>query len=211
MARTTLKSYFLPHQSNSLAAKAHHHSAWVAVAGVSRTEMREHLDSHYCLASTKLIPSVYLMITPSESNDELQTGRLAIFSHMQDLESLLSNSQYDYVLKTDETIRPIWILLVDGGPDENPRHLKNIKIYCQLFKKFDLDFLSIRTHAPDQSKYNPVERGMATLSGKLAGITLPIDHFGTHLDSQGKVIDAELAIQNFRYSGEALCELWRRD
>ncbi|PKC03466.1 hypothetical protein RhiirA5_423714 [Rhizophagus irregularis] len=161
--------------------------------------------------SDKINPISVFNDKPNESNDELQTGRLAIFSHMQDLESLLSNSQYDDVLKTDETIRPIWILLVDGGPDENPRHLKNIKIYCQLFKKFDLDFLSIRTHAPDQSKYNPVERGMATLSGKLAGITLPIDHFGTHLDSQGKVIDAELAIQNFRYSGEALCELWRRD
>src|SRR5581483_1412713 len=82
---------------------------------------------------------------------------------------------------------------------------------CQLFKKFDLDFLSIRTHAPGQSKYNPVERGMATLSGKLAGITLPIDHFGSHLNSQGKVVDPELAAQNFHYSGEALCEIWRHD
>ncbi|PKB92980.1 hypothetical protein RhiirA5_486688 [Rhizophagus irregularis] len=52
---------------------------------------------------------------------------------------------------------------------------------------------------------------MATLSGKLAGITLPIDHFGTHLNSQGKVINPELALQNFRYAGEALCDIWRRD
>jgi hypothetical protein len=74
-----------------------------------------------------------------------------------------------------------------------------------------LDFLSIRTHAPGQLKYNPVERGMATLSGKLAGITLPVDHFGGHLNTQGKVIDPELAARNFRYSGEALCEIWRRD
>jgi hypothetical protein len=132
MARTTLKSYLLPSQSNSIAAKAHHHPAWVAVAGVSRTEMREHPDSHYCLASVKcakqfastfadvsvvisqddkakiglgvpavgrtfhtlqsinepttiadhdfpmgsgqkLIPSVYLIINPNESNDELRT------------------------------------------------------------------------------------------------------------------------------------------
>src|SRR5439155_14169600 len=52
---------------------------------------------------------------------------------------------------------------------------------------------------------------MATLSGKLVGITLPIDYFGVHLNSQGKVVDPELATQNFRYSGEALCEIWRRD
>ena len=89
------------------------------------------------------------------------------------------------------------MLLVDRGPDENPRHLKNIKFYCQLFRKFDLDYLTIRTHVSGQSKYNPVEREMATLSGKLAGVTLPIDHFGSHLNLQGKVIDPEIALQNF--------------
>src|SRR6266540_6709924 len=99
---------------------------------------------------------------------------------MQDLKSLASNSQYNDVLKTNGTIRPIWILLVDGGSDENLRHLKNIKAYCQLFKKFDLDFLSVRTHVLEQSKYNSVKRGMATLSNKLAGITLPIDHYDTY-------------------------------
>ncbi|RGB41007.1 hypothetical protein C1646_752653 [Rhizophagus diaphanus] len=85
---------------------------------------------------------------------------------MQDLESLTLNSQYDDVLKSNRMIQPIWILLVDGGSDENPKYLKNINSYCQLFKKFDLDFLSIRTHALGQSKYNPVKRGMATLSGE---------------------------------------------
>ena len=130
---------------------------------------------------------------------------------MQDLESLVANSRYTDTLKANGQIRPIWILLVDGGPDENPRHLKNIKVYCQLFKKFDLDYLSIRTHAPGQSKYNPVERGMATLSEKLAGITLPIDHFRKHLDSQGKVTNPELAAQNFQYAEEILCNLWSHD
>ena len=93
----------------------------------------------------KLIPSVYLMIKPNESNDELRIGKLAIFvrrqwslgtsslTHMQDLESLTSDPQYDDALKINGEIRPIWVLLVDGGPDENPRHLKNIKMYCQLF------------------------------------------------------------------------------
>ncbi|CAB4442186.1 unnamed protein product [Rhizophagus irregularis] len=47
-----------------------------------------------------------------------------------------------------------------GSPDENPRHLKNIKTYCHLFQKFDLDYLTVRTHAPGQFKYNPVERDL---------------------------------------------------
>jgi len=62
---------------------------------------------------------------------------------MQDLESLALNFQYDDALKTNRQIRSIWILLVNGKPDENPRHLKNIMVYCQLFKKFDLDYLSV--------------------------------------------------------------------
>src|SRR3954452_22408840 len=103
------------------------------------------------------------------------------------------------------------MLLVDRGPDENSRHLKNIKTYCHLFQKFDLDYLTVRTHAPGQSKYNSVERGMATLSGKLAGITLLIDHFGSHLNTQGKVIDPELAHRNFQYAGESFCYIWNKD
>ena len=80
-------------------------------------------------------------------------------------------------------------------------------MYCQIFKKFDLDYLSVRTHASGQSKYNPVERGMMTLSEKLARITLPIDHFGKHLNSQGNIMDAELAAKNFQYAEEALCNI----
>ncbi len=130
---------------------------------------------------------------------------------MQDLKSLTLNPQYEGTLKTDRKIWLIWILLIDGGSDENSRHLKNIKAYCQLFKKFNLDFLSVWIHALEQSKYNPVERGMVTLSNKLASITLPIDHYDTHLNTQEKVIDLELAAWNFCYAGEALCEIWYRD
>jgi len=52
---------------------------------------------------------------------------------------------------------------------------------------------------------------MATLSGKLAGIILPIDHFSKHLDSQGNITNPKLATQNFRYAEEALCNIWSRD
>jgi hypothetical protein len=56
-----------------------------------------------------------------------------------------------------------------------------------------LDYLTVRTHAPGQSAYNPIEQSMASLSEKLAGITLPIGEFGSHINSQGNVIDEELA------------------
>ncbi|CAG8810833.1 35705_t:CDS:2, partial [Gigaspora margarita] len=138
MSRSSLNNYLLPHRSNSIVAKAHHHPAWVAVAGVSRDETKEHPDEYYCLASVKgtkqfaktfanlsviisqddkskiglgvpavgrtfqalqsvakpirvsdhdfpygsnqkLVLSVYLIIQPDKSNDDLHSGQLEIF------------------------------------------------------------------------------------------------------------------------------------
>ncbi|CAB4430947.1 unnamed protein product [Rhizophagus irregularis] len=167
----------------------------------------------------KLIPSVYLLINPSDMNDTFRNGQLLIFirpqyqigtsstTHIIDLNSLIQDSHFDEILKIDGHIKPIWIILVDGSLDKNSRHMKVIYQYCRMFCAFDLDYLSIRTHAPGQSAYNPVEHSMTTLSQKLASITLPIDKYGFHLNSQGQVNDSELAIKNFRYAGEALCAL----
>ena len=69
--------------------------------------------------------------------------------HLQDFRSSF--------LDNNNKHRPIVVLLVNGGPDENPRHLKNIKQYCQYFCNADLDYMTIRTHAPGQSAYNPVK------------------------------------------------------
>ncbi|CAG8509998.1 5897_t:CDS:2 [Scutellospora calospora] len=53
MCRSSLNNYLLSQRSNSITAKAHHHPAWVVVAGVSYDETKEHQDKHYCLASVK--------------------------------------------------------------------------------------------------------------------------------------------------------------
>ncbi|CAB4473773.1 unnamed protein product [Rhizophagus irregularis] len=181
MARTTLNNYLLPRQSNSIAARAHHHPAWVAVAGVSRTETRDHPDGHYCLASVKSakqFAGVFADMSIIISQDDKAKIGLGIPAVGRTFHTLQSIQEPVYVADHD-------------FPAGN--------------------YLTVRTHAPGQSKYNPVERSMATLSGKLAGITLPIDHFRTHLNSQGKVINPELALQNFQYAGEALCDIWRCD
>ncbi|CAG8786717.1 19796_t:CDS:2 [Gigaspora margarita] len=101
-------------------------------------------------------------------------------------------------LKLENEFKPILVLLVDGGSDENPRHLKNIKKYCKLFIELNLDYYTIRTHAPGQSAYNFVEHSMSTLLGKLAGIVLPIDNFGSYLSSNGVINNINLTKQNFR-------------
>ncbi|CAI2198210.1 3780_t:CDS:2, partial [Funneliformis geosporum] len=110
-------------------------------------------------------------------------------THIVDLESIVSNKEFSTTLKKEGKVRPISILLVDGGPDENPKRMKNIIQYAHLFCILNLDYLTIRIHAPGQSVYNLVERSMASLFAKLAGITLPVREFGSHLNSQGKVVD----------------------
>ncbi|CAI2200102.1 9678_t:CDS:1, partial [Funneliformis geosporum] len=77
-------------------------------------------------------------INPADSSNTLRTGRLFIFirpeyfigtlstTHIVDLESIVSNEEFSTTLKKGGKVRPIWILLVDGGPDENLKHMKNI-------------------------------------------------------------------------------------
>jgi len=84
----------------------------------------------------KLIPSVYLVINPADSSNTLHTGQLSIFirpeyfigtsstTHIVDLESIVSNEEFSTTLKKEGKVRPIWILLIDGGPDENLKHMK---------------------------------------------------------------------------------------
>ncbi|CAG8464909.1 1209_t:CDS:2 [Cetraspora pellucida] len=74
----------------------------------------------------KLVSSVYLIIDPSDTNDMLRSGQLSIYicpqykigtssiTHMNDLHSLVNNGCFDNMLKVDNKIKPIWVLLVDG-------------------------------------------------------------------------------------------------
>ena len=64
------------------------------------------------------------------------------------------------------------------------------------------------THAPGSSAYNPVERRMTPFSKHTAGIILPFDTFGNHLDASNKTIDSELEVKNFEATGKILAEIW---
>ncbi|CAG8839784.1 36143_t:CDS:2, partial [Gigaspora margarita] len=243
LTRQTFSTYLLPRYPNSHQAKHHRYPVQIKVSAVSRSEMKFHVDEHYCLTSVKmvrefaaifanhsliisqddkakvglgvpavgrtfksiqslskpvavsdhdflcgakqkLIPSVYLIINPENTSETLCQGQLSIYirpeyfvgtlslSHMKDLIEISKCDDFVPMLKYSNRLKSIWFLLVDGGPDENPKHLKNIVEYCCLFHELDLDYLSVRMHAPYQSAYNPVERSMCTLSEKLAGIEL---------------------------------------
>ena len=85
---------------------------------------------------------------------------------------------------------------------------KTLVAAIRKFRKYNLDALFVLTHAPGQSAYNVVERRMAPLSHDLAGLILPHDHFGTHLNDSGVTINLELERTNFKKAGEVLAEVW---
>ena len=47
-------------------------------------------------------------------------------------------------------------------------------------------------------------------SKELAGIVLPHDSFGTHLDENGRIIDDVKELQNSRKAGEMLSKIWSK-
>ena len=57
--------------------------------------------------------------------------------------------------------------------------------------------------------YNQVEKRMAQLGKALAGLMLPYDTFGSHLDPQRRTIDVDLE-KNFKRAGEILVEVWNK-
>ena len=92
----------------------------------------------------------------------------------------------------DRLVKPVFVFTVDGGPDENPRYQKVIKVAIHHFVQDDLDALFIAANAPGRSAFNRVERKMAPLSRELSGLILPHDHYGSRLDKKGNIVDPQL-------------------
>lgn len=176
-------------------------------------------------AGHKLTPSVYaacVIKAPSEHAElAISYSRpmyIAIRSakhdsstastHGRDVDHLLQLASFKEVAMHEGCVKPIFLVFVYGGPDENPRFPKTLAVAIDRFKKHNLDAYVAMTHAPGMSAYNYVERRMAPLSKELAGMILPHDAFGSHLNASGKTIDAELEQKNFKKTGEVLAEIW---
>src|SRR4051794_39898417 len=86
-------------------------------------------------AKHKLIPSVYLLINPSDTNDSLRSGKVRIFirpkyflsttceTHMVDLMSITKEESFREFTHNGNSVKLFWCLLTNGRPDENLRFL----------------------------------------------------------------------------------------
>ncbi|XP_039438893.2 uncharacterized protein LOC120420048 [Culex pipiens pallens] len=130
------------------------------------------------------------------------------YSHALDFKRLTELEEFAPILRHDGIIKPVVVIVVDGGPDENPRYRKVIQVAIHHFLEHNLDAIFIATNAPGRSAFNRVERRMSPLSRELAGLLLPHDHYRSHLDSQMRTTDEHLERQNFKFAGKTLAEVW---
>ncbi|CAG8734991.1 24591_t:CDS:2 [Dentiscutata erythropus] len=130
------------------------------------------------------------------------------YSHGKDFDELMVKKKLHDYTKMDGQPKPVMVMLSDGSPDENSRYKKTIQIMIKHFDKYDLDTIIVACFAPHQSASNPVERRIAPLSHDLASIILPLNTFGSHLDSQLRTVDEELEKCNFKAAGDVLTSVW---
>ena len=178
-------------------------------------------DHDFAIGEThKLIPSVYAACYIKD--DEIgysgptfiairsgKHDKSCAASHADDFERILSLEEFkDNALTKTQEVKPLVFVSVDGGPDEAPKNQQSLAVWTQHFEKNNLDAVFVFTHAPGSSAHNPVERRMAPLSKDTAGIILPFDTFGSHLDGSNKTVNVELEIKNFEAAGNILAEVW---
>ena len=104
--------------------------------------------------------------------------------------------------------KPILLTETDGAQDEAPWCSKPIYTALYLFKELKLNALIHGVNAAGFSGFNLVEKRMASLSHDLAGVILPYDQFGLHLDIDSLTVDTEFEMQNFLSATETLATIW---
>ena len=113
-------------------------------------EYRIELPDHDWVVAQKhkLIPSVYAGLKMESSGKIQYSGPTFIAvrsgkhdkstaaSHAADLERVLELDAFKEIARMwDGSVKPILLVMVDGGPDENPRFIKN---FVQFIRLYDL-------------------------------------------------------------------------
>ncbi|CAF2849835.1 unnamed protein product [Rotaria sp. Silwood2] len=136
--------------------------------------------------------------------------RLTHETHAIDIDRLIQLKEFEKLARDHlGRVKPILVINVDSsGLENNTRYSKTLATAIDQFKKYNLDALFIINQAPGQALFNIVERRVSPMSHDLAGLILPHDHFGTHLNDAGSTEHAELEKENFKMTADVLAEVW---
>ena len=117
----------------------------------------------------------YIVIRPGKDSSS------TALSHGLDFETLLDLKELEDIIRSgiDRLVKPIVVITVGRGPDENPCYQKVIKVGVHHLPKHNLDALFIAANAAGRSAFSRVEWTRAPLCRELCGLILPHDNVGT--------------------------------
>ncbi|CAF1566007.1 unnamed protein product, partial [Adineta steineri] len=104
--------------------------------------------------------STYIVIRSAEHDKSISANHRDDFNHLINLEEFK-----EVALNHSNKVKPIVIITVDGGPDENPRFPETLASSIDIFKTHDRDALFVLTYGSGLSEFNAVECRMAPLQG----------------------------------------------
>ena len=82
-----------------------------------------------------------------------------VFNHLTDLHQLLEHEH-----------SPCLIVICDNGPDWSKTSLKTFIVMGRLWRDLNLEFLSVISYAPGDSKYNPIEHARSPVTSWLSQV-----------------------------------------
>ncbi|CAF0874627.1 unnamed protein product [Rotaria sordida] len=166
-----------------------------------------------CIYAASIIDETGLITNAGPTYISIRSAkhdRLTHESHSIDFDRLVQLKEFEKVARDHlGRVKPIVIMNVDCCQlENNTRYIKTLSTAIDAFKKYNLDALIIVNQAPGQALFNIVERRLSPMAQDLAGLILPHDHFGTHLNDIGLTQHAELEKENFKLTGNVLAEVW---
>ncbi|KAK4886935.1 hypothetical protein RN001_003206 [Aquatica leii] len=226
ISRNSTYLHLLPRVSNTQEGRRHVRIVPVKLARPQTQMHKKHENGEFCAATIRYLESLASLLGPQQvfilSQDDKarvpiglpavkSKSLLQAFWSGKHASSTANTRAYKFritcmyackplMMTESNTVKPVIIIFVDGGPDENPRYRKVNNFAIQHFKKYNLDALFIATNAPGRNAFNRVERCMAPLSKRLSGVIQPHEHFGSHLDEKGMTVDGNLEKRNFQHA-----------
>lgn len=175
--------------------------------------LRCSISLSFSVYAASIIDETGLITTTGPTYISLRSSKHDRFTHEThsiDFERLTNLKEFEKVARDHlGRVKPIVIISLDGsGPENHTRYPATLQSAIEKFKKYNLDVLILVNQAPGQSMFNVVERRLSPLSHDLAGLILPHDYFGTHLNEAGVTEHAELEKENFKKTADILAEVW---
>lgn len=166
-----------------------------------------------CIYGASIIDETGLIGTAGPTYISIRSAkhdRLTHESHARDFDYLVQLKEFEKFARDHlGRVKPVVVMCVDNlGAENNTRYSRTLSSAIDRFKKYNLDALFIVNQAPGQTLFNTIERRLAPLTHDLAGLILPHDLFGTHLNDLGLTEHAELEKSNFKQTADVLAEVW---